>query len=136
MQQQVCDAEMRLAHTTELYTKEKIEKENNAVAFKRILETYLLNFLFFRIASSNKKQQYSPQSFHTSSIAGIGFPSLSSVVTVDQIEGKWKDNDIAEEATLEHIQRLEQEFALKEQEIQVCYQFPNILVYKSKDTTG
>lgn len=39
MRQQVYDAEVRLAQTTELYTKEKIEKESNELAFKRILET-------------------------------------------------------------------------------------------------
>ncbi len=39
LRQQVHDAELRLTHTTELYTKEKIEKESNALAFKRILET-------------------------------------------------------------------------------------------------
>jgi hypothetical protein len=39
LRQQLYDAELRLVHTTELYTKEKIEKESNAMAFKRILET-------------------------------------------------------------------------------------------------
>jgi hypothetical protein len=41
LRQQADDAELRLAHTTELYTKEKIEKERNILAFKRVLETYV-----------------------------------------------------------------------------------------------
>lgn len=40
LRRQIYDAELRLTHTTELYTKEKIEKESNSLAFKRILETY------------------------------------------------------------------------------------------------
>jgi len=38
MRQQVYDAELRSAQATELYTKEKIEKESNELAFRRILE--------------------------------------------------------------------------------------------------
>ncbi len=39
LRQQLCDAELRLAQTTELYNREKFEKETNAMAFKRILES-------------------------------------------------------------------------------------------------
>ena len=39
MRQQVYDAELRLSQTTELYEKEKMQNENNALTFKKILET-------------------------------------------------------------------------------------------------
>ena len=38
LQQKIEDTELKLEHVTELYTREKIEKENNASAFKSIIE--------------------------------------------------------------------------------------------------
>lgn len=101
MRQQVYDAEFRLAQATELYAKEKIEKESNELVFRRMLERY------GKPTTSNSYTYDARRRFHKPTISMAANSSSDSMIApVD--EG---------EITLEYVQRLENEIAEKDKQI-------------------
>eukprot|EP00826_Nyctotherus_ovalis_P015674 TRINITY_DN14476_c0_g1_i10.p2 TRINITY_DN14476_c0_g1~~TRINITY_DN14476_c0_g1_i10.p2 ORF type:complete len:133 (+),score=44.12 TRINITY_DN14476_c0_g1_i10:193-591(+) len=101
MRQQVYDAEFRLAQATELYAKEKIEKESNELVFRRMLERYN------KSNNSNSYTYDTRRRFHKPTISVAGNSSGDSMIApVDE-----------DEVTLEYVQRLESEIAEKDKQI-------------------